>query len=698
MIDQKEIGRLTKLAGELLTGLAALQDTQAPGPIAAPLVSIWLHNKTELEQHEVPFTVGQVFKEGALAADSKLVGHFAGTDIALQADVKVKHPDGSVRFAIVSGIVPKIEGHQAVEIGFVPARESVAAPEKRTFLIPKINVVATIAGVEYTANPSELIKLGTTMKWLQGELMDETQVSMPLHDKLRNKHPHLHARFAIRAYANGETRVDTTVENTWAYAPNPQNFKMDLRIEIDGRTRYNESITQWHHSRLRRVFWTDATPGFHVEHDAQYLMDTGAVDIYDMTKRPNDKMLDALLAEFNDPNKFGTMRVGLAFKDMKGTGGRRDIGVLPGWDVAWLLSQDERAQKVAQGTADQAGSWPMHYRDQETDRPLSIIDYPYATKLGNASGNNPVKKRDEKLPAIPKADADAVPHAYENAHHPSLGYFAFLMTGDYFYLEEVQFAAAWTLFWSNPGYREREKGLIHRTQVRGQAWSMRTLFEAAYITPDDDPLKAQFAGFVGNNLEQYNATFSNNPNANKLGVLNNEGAYAYPKSGPLAWSAVSTWQDSFFTWAIGQGVRMGFKKAMPLLMWKIQFVIGRYIGEGVMMPAAVGADDSGAYMTRPPGGAPEFATFREAYAATVGPDIAKLKTADEVAKALKIPVGSMKGYASTDHGYPSNDQPALAHAARVSADGLRAWEKFMTRSQIPKYDASQVYAVVPNNG
>ena len=63
------------------------------------------------------------------------------------------------------------------------------------------------------------------------------------------------------------------------------------------------------------------------------------------------------------------MGVGLANAYMPSTGGREDIGLLPGWAATYLLSMDKRAAEVTLGTGDLAGSWSIHYRDRQTDRP-----------------------------------------------------------------------------------------------------------------------------------------------------------------------------------------------------------------------------------------------------------------------------------------------------------------------------------------
>jgi hypothetical protein len=146
---------------------------------------------------------------------------------------------------------------------------------------------------------------------------------------------------------------------------------------------------------------------------------------------------------------------------------------------------DKRAKDVTLGTADLSGSWSSHYRDRKTDRPISVADYPYMTVLRPTYDTyNKVTKQYEAFPACASSTACSTPNNHDAAHQPNLAYLPYLVTGDYYYLEELQFWAMWNSFSSNPGYREYEKGLYKSDQMRGQAWSLRTAAEAAYITPD----------------------------------------------------------------------------------------------------------------------------------------------------------------------------------------------------------------------
>jgi hypothetical protein len=352
-----------------------------------------------------------------------------------------------------------------------------------------------------------------------------------------------------------------------------------------------------------------------------------------------------------------------------------------------VLSMDVRARDAMLNTADLAGSWSSHYRDRETGRPISLVDHPYLTLLGNRGDTfNPATNKYE---AFPDCGGDCkTPNFSDSAHQPAFNYLPYLLTGDYYQLEELQFWTMYNLFQSNPGYRETSKGLFNRDQVRGQAWSMRTLGEAAYITPDDDPLKPQFQQFLANNLDWYNKTYTDNAGANKLGVLTNGYAIVYDNGIGLA-----PWQDDFFTQAIGHVSDLGFTKAQDLLRWKTRFAIGRMSDpEYCWIMAAVYS-----MKVRPSATADLYATFGEAYRATVPPGFGDLACGSAaMAAKLGLKIGEMPGYAYGSTGYPSNLQPALAYAAEVGGSaGAAAWQVFDARPVKPDYSSNPQFAIVP---
>lgn len=674
------LGLLEQLRDAILK--AAGEDTPAPGPVpppAKPITSVTIENIGG-DQTNVPVTFGQVFAPGDLPA---------GMDLKdAQLDVKATHPDGSVRHGIVSLIVPKLEKEQKFALQPVVAGSDQKEVVKVAY-VPQI--VLNIGGARFAARQAM-----DHQKWLDGAICTELNSYMSFFDDSGKEHPHLHARVAMRCYPGERTRADITLENDWAYEPNPQNFTYDVEITIGGKVTYSQkNLTHYHHARWRHVAWIGEEPKCHVRHDTAYFIKTMAVPNYDQSIQFSEQSIADGAKSWAKAGK-AQMETGLTMRSMATTGGRGDIGIMPAWASAYLLTMDERLKEATIQTANLAGSFSMHYRDKDTGQPISLIDYPYMTLAGKATDTvNPVTKMREAFPVATSKEV-TTPNKADISHHPGLPYLPYLVTGDLYHLEELQFWAMYCVFNDNPGakYRDGIKGLLKSEQTRGEAWGLRTLGQAAYITPDSDRLKSHFNKILDSNLDWYNAQYTDNPDANKLGALVHGRAVVY-KVGTQKLS-LGPWQDDFFTSVIGQLSDFGYEKATKLLKWKTKFAVERMIGEGACSTHAA----IYSLRVRNSEDGPIFESVGEALRSMDtpnGPLFLHLGCGTkEQAAALKLKVGEMTGYADGATGYPSNMQPALAYAAdHYGEQGKKAWAKFMARTVKPDYSKGPQFAIVP---
>jgi hypothetical protein len=643
-----------------------------------------------------PLTFGQVFAPGHLKRGDTLTGRLPdGRTLPLQVDVKATHPDGSVRHAVVSALLPAQAKAQTLALALVATRDKGkdkgGGPASVQVLLDagfKATASATIGGQAWSASAQQLLRQKPDV-WLDGPVVTEWLVSGPLLNDKGAAHPRLAARFAIRWYrALGKARVDVTIENAWAFQEAPRNESYDARILVGDKEVYAKpGLVHLNQARWRKIFWWGDAPAVHVRHDSAYLIASRAVPNYDRSLHIPDRALADLKAAWNGP-RTEPMGAGLAAAYMPTTGGRPDIGLLPGWAALYLLSMDRRAKEVTLGTADLAGSWSAHFRDRRTGRPVSLGDYPYMTLLGELNDTrNPKTGKLEAFPPCPK-DACKSPNTHDTSHQPGFAYLPYLVTGDAYYLEELEFWAMYDAFNSNPGYRENAKGLVKSDQVRGQAWALRTLGEAAYIVPDADPLKAEFRRIVKHNLDWYNAEYTDKRDANKLGFIANGAAFAYNNG-----TGVAPWQDDFFTAAVGHLAELGFAEAGRLLAWKAGFPIRRMTAPGACwISAAVYALN-----VRDAQNAPFYASMAEAYKASVPAEVTALPCASaEMARALKLKPNEMTGNGDGATGFPANMQPALAYAADAGGKpGRDAWQRFVARSAKPDYGVSPQFAIVP---
>lgn len=662
-------------------------------PVAgATITSVKINSLTLNQESNVPITFGQLFKEGALLKTDGLVGKLEnGTVIPLQLNIKTTHADGSIKHAIISAVMPSVPTSALTLILAKTTAHTNGTPSTAQQLLNKgfkAAVSINLGGVTYKAEADKAILSANAKTWIVGDVATEWVFSAPLTDSAGNEHPHLHVQYAVRYYDDIDTaRVDFTIENTWAYEANPQNYQYDVTLSVGEKEIYNKAgLTHYHHARWRKLGWWGVEPKAHIAHDGRYLIDTRALPNYDPTVVISQQALTTLKNNFTG-TATEPMRNGLAVPYMPTTGGRQDIGLLPGWAVSYLLTMDASAKNATLGTADLSGSWSNHYRDKKTGRPIDLYDYPYMTVLGRSGDTyNPATKKYEAFPACGGTCTN--PHAVDTSHAPNFAYLPYIVTGDYYYLEELQFTAMYDSFSSNPGYRQNIKGLVHPDQVRGQAWSLRIIGEAGYITPDDDPMKAHFQQIVENNIAWYDENYTTNPAPSaKLGALTHGYAVVYNNN-----QGLGPWQDDFFTSSVGHLVDLGYTKAKPLLAWKSKFPVERMTATGMCWISAAMysmniKDSLGNY----------YADWSQIYQASLPPLVTSTACASaEMGKALEIKQGEMSGYSYSNTGMPSNMQPALAYSVDAGhPNAAQAWSIFMKRTTLPDYQHSAQFAIVP---
>lgn len=632
-------------------------------------------------QSRVPVTVGQPFRAGDVPKGRALVARDSrGRDLPLQLDQPATFPDGSLRFAVLSTVLPDLPAHGREVVSLFLGEP---APGGAVLPVPKVNVKAVAdlfaaqvslvtfgnrdggtpgipfqpgetvtlvlgdgAGERHTltisadlaggAHPTltriaetfmALVNRGQTYRayklgegggyeklwittreqpgrpfpvrfiyagraridvktlqewrpvrryvasagkgdaadvWLAGPVASEVVRSVPFVEEGSGvPHPQLTARFAIRAYAgSAAVRVDTTVENAWTYEPGSGNLSYDMAVLLDGSERFRVRVpSHHHHARWHRVQWTDAAPVLHVRHHAPYLFASRAVWNYDNRLGVPET---ALAAEERALAAADTGPMGAATVTpyMPMTGGRGDIGPLPRWTALHLLTQDRRAKAIMLANADAGGSAPIHFRDRKTDQPVSLDEHPDVVLRPNEPGPD----------AIPSMAYDETPWSPDLAHQPSLAYVPYLVTGDRYYLDELMFWANWSIGRERPEYRGRGLGLVSNEQIRGQAWGLRALGEAAHALPDRHPLKPYFARKLVTNLDWYVRHFPRNPDRNAVS--------------PLGWvekgderGLTAPWQNDFLAVVLGWLADGGEPLADEYLRWLSRATVGRWTQE-----------------------------------------------------------------------------------------------------------------------
>ncbi len=554
---------------------------------AAPVTTVTLRPQASQPPGSVPLTFGQVFKKGDIKQG--VVASIAGA--AAQVDVKRKYDDGSVRFAIISAIVPALAADVSVTLsdGAVDQLAKPMAVRSQDLLATDFDAVVSLSfpdGAQRSCSARKLLEsAGANAKaWLAGPVVTEWLLDGAIVDKDGKPDPDLRAQFHVRAYAACKAvRVSVVVENcldTWA-----GNIGYDVEVKLgrDGKVVYAKKDVD--HRRLSRwkkdFWWPAAPPQAHLMHDLAYLSATGAIPNYDRSVAIPEKTLAAMADQWARSGETDIMGSGSLTKYMPTTGGRSEIGPYPNWTVQFLLSMDPRAKAIVLGNGDLAGSWPIHVRSAKTGRILTLDERPKFWLNGYREGDRerPLWKPDRK--ALPPQRTNGKEHPYylspDVAHMGSFAYVPYLLTGDFYHLEEAYFWATYTLLaqWSVP--RQDALGIMC-DQIRGDAWGLRNIADAGFIAPDGDPEAKYFQERIANNLAELIAKMYGPPEYNKLGFWGARTVQDARIQNPAnpQWMITAPWEHDYLIWSLHHLTELGYADAAKPRDFELRWRVGAF--------------------------------------------------------------------------------------------------------------------------
>jgi len=257
--------------------------------------------------------------------------------------------------------------------------------------------------------------------------------------------------------AINKVRVRFVGENANTIALQDQSYGLALKLGASSpQTVYTKpSLTHHAASRWTKDFWQGGAPGsIAIDHNIAYLAQTRFIPNYDTTKRIPDS---AIVAEYTANDDAWTKQprdlydAGRWQKGMPAPGGRPDLGPYPKWTVAWLYTGDLRMREETFGSADLAAAWPMHLREGNAaktldvagtvpgiGRVLSVCSHP-TISLWSGYDYPYTVVQDRVTPVGPVTDGGWYP---DGAHQPDPFSPQYTLTGDFFYLEEMQFWAS----------------------------------------------------------------------------------------------------------------------------------------------------------------------------------------------------------------------------------------------------------------
>jgi hypothetical protein len=281
---------------------------------------------------------------------------------------------------------------------------------------------------------------------------------------------------------------------------------------------------------------------------------------------------------------------------------------------------------------------------------------------------------------------------------------AYLVTGRWYFMEELQFSATLNYLKNTDTQREFSSGVFQSAAgantTRGAAWAVRTLAQAACMTPDDDALRDEFLASLQANIDWNHARYVARPN-NPQGWVQPYSDYTGVGDGVYF---EATWMQDFYTAAFGYAKAMqphlsatSLARLDAFFAWKARSIIGRLGGgsakdylyaDAAQYTIAVAPSDTPDFAG---GTGPWYADWGGIYAAT-------LKT--------RNPGGTpdLRGaYFPEATSYWGNLQPAIAYAVQHGVPGAaEAYARKTSASNwhqiVSGFNVNTVWSVMPLGG
>ena len=509
------------------------------------------------------WTVGHAFRRGHVMNGVMAEGE------QIQCDVRNRWTDGSVKFAVLSG-VSTINRVKQLKLTQAASSTGTPIPENRIATILGDKDVVLSLGALGTVSLRSLVGSAVTRSGSTAGRV-RTAISGPIMSEFHymgipsGGDSHMRVWFYVRVYSNDTAEVETVVENGWlrVSSPGQRQYVASIRV-LDAQLPINDgiAITHFHHTRWSRTDWLSGDPKITPRHDGTYLRSTRLVPNFGYPSptvrafQKGTRVASAVIATYSDatqPRPFdrGNLRAGM------GTAGESvsdQIGLLPFWEALAITSGDARAVNSTIQNARNLGRYAVYIRDETT------LQAPSRT----APGYERLWTGDDTIPWPNEPAPD-----YARSHHPSWGYFPYLITGRWQFWEGCAALAAYNHFQTMPAQpwpiqssngRGGATGICTQvgSNTRMLAWQLRTLAQAACVAPDGSPIQSELREQWSSNMDHYWGLQSGKYSAYEYGrrMENNLGIVmtaANPKGhAPLDnYLKSAPWMHHYLTCALG---------------------------------------------------------------------------------------------------------------------------------------------------
>jgi len=443
----------------------------------------------------------QTFARGAVPAGKTVV---AGS-LPTQMDARTHWPDGSVRHAQLAVRVPPLAAGASLEL---PQR--VIDASTTTMMPPSVRAVTVTVTV--TVTPI------TGTPWVY-QVAEETPADVrrdgPLVCEMRYiasvpvaacGSAGMRLILDVTEAVDGVLTVDMALRNDVCLNSGTVPCSYAVALSMDGVQQFQATVAD--HGRFAALVRRRRTlPGGAVapavptvRPDIDYLADIGVLPRLDWRLGLDAGYLPAIRTAMAAPAWGAPFAARGVTQYMPMTGGRGDIGVVPAWVAAWLISGDRDALNHTHDISEALAGCPWHYWDgvngrwlNNTDRPGLWADY-----------------RDSRW--TPQAGTSS--WTPDRAHAPDACSALYALTGRRSALDGLLAQAAYCIMAASPSYVRLVNephpwagvGIINTQQMRAAAWSLRFVAHAAALAPtEDQPHGDYFTNCVHQNFAWWQA-------------------------------------------------------------------------------------------------------------------------------------------------------------------------------------------------
>jgi hypothetical protein len=496
------------------------------GAVEAASNTMILTDRSGTSSTNYPFQFGQPFVPGEIPNYPQVL--INGTPVETQADVKNRHPDGSVKYSVLAIMVASIPANGKVNLSFRNQTSgNNAALTTEQLLSPAYDFDATIeitsdAGRSFVSARA-MLRAGKCTRWTSGQIAqtmlcaDDTAARA--YDMGFDDNKSLRPRFYVTFWPS-VSRVTIRCVGENALVGYMKDIQYNLRLSLGAtnpKVVYSrDGLIHPFLSRWTKTFWQGGAPQqrININSNLAYLASTYSIPNFDVTVQIPDAEISGAWAKWQS-RPHDLYDAGLWTTYMPTTGGRDDIGLMPGWAAKWLYTGDWRLREIALGQADLASAWPLHIRESRARKkidkaqtvsglglPLSVFAEPSLWFPNNNGiyGQGIALTDRHTIATGSEHPGTGYGWVADLAHQPSPFYVPYLLTGDPYYLEETQLWAAASALAVTPGncaWGEgappcRGPGAGIGGQTRSVAWAFHNRVNAASITPDDQPVLKKF--------------------------------------------------------------------------------------------------------------------------------------------------------------------------------------------------------------